>query len=97
MNEADLKVMEALVKTEHWMAFRHWQKELLSLIADYRYIKQRMTEMAVEHVDAVTIAYHDGAKEMRDRCAKALAGSYDAGAESIVVAMPLPERIISIL
>lgn len=97
MSEADLNVLEALVKTEHWMELRHWVPQLNVLFANYRAMRQRMTEMAVEHLDAVAIAYHDGAKDMRDKCQKVLAGSYDAGAAGLVKSVPLPERTLSLL
>lgn len=98
MSPADLNVLEALVKTEHWGEFKNWKQELLDLFEDHRAMQKRITELAVARIDAVAEAYHEGARDMRSKCGKALAeGSHGVDAISTVLLVNLPERTLSLL
>lgn len=90
MNEADLKVLEGLVKVEHWNELRYWHTQLDELFREHREMKRLIVTMASDRAEALDAAYKAGANDMRECCARALTGSYDAGAAGTVRALPLP-------
>lgn len=97
MSESDLNTLEALIKLEHWKELQNWKLQLNVLFANYRAMRQRMTEMAVENLDSTVIAYHDGAKDMKAKCLHAVERCHDAGAAGLIRSIPLPERALSLL
>lgn len=98
--EQKLARMEEIVAMNDWLEWGNlfdMREDLAEVLVAFRHMRQRLTDLAVEQLDDVTSAYHDGAKDMQDKCLQAVERCHDAGAAGIIRAIPLPDRIISLL
>lgn len=101
MNEDQaLERMEGIVARADWLEWGDlfdMREELAAALADTRKLRQRMTELAIERLDSVMIAYHDGARDMQDKCVQAVERCHDAGMAGTIRSIPLPERNFTLL
>ena len=98
--EQALARMEEIVARADWLEWGDlydMREDLAAALADTRTLRQRMAGIALERLDSLMHAYHDGAKDMQDKCVQAVERCHDAGMAGTIRSIPLPERDFTLL
>lgn len=95
-----LERMEGIVARADWLEWGDlydMREELAAALADTRKLRQRMAGIAIERLDSLMHAYHDGARDMQDKCVQAVERCHDAGMAGTLRSISLPERNFTLL